>query len=87
MDQLELVFRLLFRLQFMYFQYNVYLSIVVRTSLALPHPPSLLYGRVWWNDSQPFILAIPISDNEALPLPSHTHRDSNLKLAFTHNFS
>ena len=32
MDQLELVFRLLVRLQFMYFQYNVYLSIVVRTN-------------------------------------------------------
>ena len=31
MDQLELVFRLLVRLQFMYFQHNVYLSIVVRT--------------------------------------------------------
>ena len=31
MDQLELVFRLLVRLQLMYLQYNVYLSIVVRT--------------------------------------------------------
>ena len=34
MDQLELVFRLLVRLQFMYFQYNVYLSIVVRTNIV-----------------------------------------------------
>ena len=33
MYQLELVFRLLVRLQFMYFQYNVYLSIVVRTNI------------------------------------------------------
>ena len=34
MDQLELVFLLLgqVRLQFMYFQYNMYLSIVVRTN-------------------------------------------------------
>ena len=31
MDQLELVFRLLVRLQLMYLQYKVYLSIVVRT--------------------------------------------------------
>ena len=38
-DQLELVFRLLVRLQFMYFQYNVYLSIVVRTNIVfLPRP-------------------------------------------------
>ena len=34
MDQLELVFWLLVRLQFMYFQYNVYLSIVVRTNIV-----------------------------------------------------
>ena len=34
MDQLELVFRLLVRLQFMYFQYNMYLSIVVRTNIV-----------------------------------------------------
>ena len=33
MDQLELVFRLLVHLQFMYFQYNVYLSIVVRINI------------------------------------------------------
>ena len=34
MYQLELVFRLLVRLQFMYFQYNVYLRIVVRTNIV-----------------------------------------------------
>ena len=34
MYQLELVFQLLVRLQFMYFQYNVYLSIVVRTNIV-----------------------------------------------------
>ena len=34
MYQLELVFRLLVRLQFMYFQYKVYLSIVVRTNIV-----------------------------------------------------
>ena len=34
MDQLKLVFRLLVRLQFMHFQYNVYLSIVVRTNIV-----------------------------------------------------
>ena len=35
MDQLELVFRLLVRLQFMYLQYNVYLSIVVCTYIYI----------------------------------------------------
>ena len=35
MDQLELVFRLLVRLQFMYLQYNAYLSIVVRTYIYI----------------------------------------------------
>ena len=34
MYQLELVFRLLVRLQFMYFQHNMYLSIVVRTNIV-----------------------------------------------------
>ena len=41
MDQLELVFQLLVHLQFMYFQYNMYLSIVVRTNISktiLGHP-------------------------------------------------
>ena len=33
--QLELVFRLLVRLQFMYLQYNMYLSIVVRTNIYI----------------------------------------------------
>ena len=38
MYQLELVFRLLVRLQFMYFQYNmVYLSIVVCTNIVYIH--------------------------------------------------
>ena len=35
MDQLELVFRLLVRLQFVYFQYNMYLSIVVCTNIYI----------------------------------------------------
>ena len=35
MDQLELVFRLLVHLQLMYLQYNVYLSIVVRTYINI----------------------------------------------------
>ena len=35
MYQLELVFQLLVRLQFMYLQYNVYLSIVVRTYIII----------------------------------------------------
>ena len=35
MYQLELVFRLLVRLQLMYLQYNVYLSIVVRTYIYI----------------------------------------------------
>ena len=35
MDQLELVFQLLVRLQFMYLQYNVYLSIVVHTYIYI----------------------------------------------------
>ena len=33
MDQLELVFQLLVYLQFMYLQYNMYLSIVVHTHM------------------------------------------------------
>ena len=37
MDQLELVFRLLVRLQFMYFQYNMYLRIVVRIIKIYTH--------------------------------------------------
>ena len=37
MDQLELVFRLLVHLQLMYLQYNVYLSIVVRTYIIYTH--------------------------------------------------
>ena len=34
MDQLELVFQLLVRLQFVFFQYNMYLSIVVHTNIV-----------------------------------------------------
>ena len=40
MDQLELVFQLLVHLQFMYLQYNVYLSIVVHTNITILGYPS-----------------------------------------------
>ena len=37
MDQVKLVFQLLVHLKFMYFQYNMYLSIVVHTKILYTH--------------------------------------------------
>ena len=48
MYQLELVFQLLVCLQFVYFQYNVYLSIVVHTNIVIymytAHDPKRSWG-------------------------------------------
>ena len=48
MDPLELVFQLLVRLQFMYFQHNVYLSIVVRTNIYINMWSKTILGHPSW---------------------------------------